>query len=244
MLVKKKLFILLPCFLPNLFLTQVGISTSNPLATFHVDGAKDNPIIGDPTNEQKSNDFVVTSLGYVGIGTVAPTQSLDTNGNLRLRGITESNNSTDNIMAVDNQGILKKTDLQYNNIPQTHLLTTSSIPPNSSYTFDLINYNSVVAIINISTINGCSRRMSSTFVKSYDLLSNLGAQARNIVGVWSNIPSTGNSGSMTFPGIENCGDGGNSTQFDFDINITESVLRITNKGNIARDYTLRVLSNI
>lgn len=244
MLVKKKLLILLPCFIPSLFLTQVGISTSNPLATLHVDGAKDNPIVGDPTNEQKSNDFVITSLGYVGVGTVTPTQSLDTNGNIRLRGITESNNSSDNIMAVDNQGILKKTNLKYNNIPQSHLMTTPSITPNSSYTFNLINYNSEVAIINISTINGCSRRMSTTFVKSYDLLSSLGAQARNVVGVWSNIPSTGNSGSITFPGLESCGDGGNDTQFNFDINITESILRITNKGNIAREYTLRVLSNI
>lgn len=52
--------------------SQVGINTANPQGVFHVDGSKDNPITGKPTALQQTNDFVVTSNGSVGIGTVTP----------------------------------------------------------------------------------------------------------------------------------------------------------------------------
>jgi hypothetical protein len=52
--------------------SQVGISTSNPQGTLHVDGAKDNPDTGVPNASQQSNDFTVTNLGRVGIGTTNP----------------------------------------------------------------------------------------------------------------------------------------------------------------------------
>ena len=52
--------------------SQVGISTSNPQGTFHIDGAKDNPVTGAPDAAQQSNDFTVTNLGRVGMGTTAP----------------------------------------------------------------------------------------------------------------------------------------------------------------------------
>lgn len=56
-------------------LGQVGINTTNPQGTFHVDGAKDNPSSGIPIPTQQSNDFIVTSEGVVGIGTVQPSAS-------------------------------------------------------------------------------------------------------------------------------------------------------------------------
>lgn len=52
---------------------QVGISTNNPLATLHVDGAKDNPNMGIPNSAQESNDAVVTSTGQLGVGIIKPT---------------------------------------------------------------------------------------------------------------------------------------------------------------------------
>lgn len=48
---------------------QVGINTTNPLATFHIDGNKDNDTT--PTSTQQANDFIVTSTGATGIGTAA-----------------------------------------------------------------------------------------------------------------------------------------------------------------------------
>ncbi|SIQ45576.1 hypothetical protein SAMN05880573_105214 [Chryseobacterium sp. RU33C] len=54
---------------------QVGINTVNPQGVFNVDGAKDNPSAGVPSAVQQANDFVVTSSGSVGIGTIAPDSS-------------------------------------------------------------------------------------------------------------------------------------------------------------------------
>lgn len=56
---------------------QVGINTTNPRTTFHIDGAKDNPTTGAPSTIQQSNDVVVTSSGNVGVGTITPTRKLE-----------------------------------------------------------------------------------------------------------------------------------------------------------------------
>ena len=57
--------------------SQVGINTVNPKATFHIDGAKDNPATGAISTSQQANDFVVTSAGNVGIGTISPSKKLE-----------------------------------------------------------------------------------------------------------------------------------------------------------------------
>ncbi|CAI8800604.1 hypothetical protein [Chryseobacterium sp. IT-36CA2] len=68
---KKK--ITLMCFLvSSLAFSQVGINTSNPQTTLHVDGGKDNVTTGTPTVAQQLNDFNVTSAGNVGVGTNIP----------------------------------------------------------------------------------------------------------------------------------------------------------------------------
>ncbi len=54
---------------------QVGINTTNPQATFHIDSSKDNPSTGSPTAGQQANDFMVNSHGQVGIGTTTPDAS-------------------------------------------------------------------------------------------------------------------------------------------------------------------------
>ncbi len=55
---------------------QVGIKTSNPLATLHVDGASDNSATGKPNASQESNDVVVTPTGQLGVGIISPTVKL------------------------------------------------------------------------------------------------------------------------------------------------------------------------
>ncbi|WP_370899666.1 hypothetical protein [Chryseobacterium gossypii] len=66
---------------------QVGINTTNPQASFHVDGAKDNPLTGAPSAAQQSNDFAVTSDGSVGIGTTTPDTSAILDINSANKGI-------------------------------------------------------------------------------------------------------------------------------------------------------------
>lgn len=56
--------------------SQVGINTPNPQGILHVDGAKDNPATGSPTDAQQANDFTVTSAGNVGIGNTTPLSNL------------------------------------------------------------------------------------------------------------------------------------------------------------------------
>lgn len=58
---------------------QIGINTENPLSIFHVDGAGDNST-STITTAQAANDFIVTTDGNVGIGTVTPTAKLSLNG--------------------------------------------------------------------------------------------------------------------------------------------------------------------
>ncbi|HCA06942.1 hypothetical protein [Chryseobacterium sp.] len=52
--------------------SQVGINTKSPLASFHIDGAKDNPEILPLPSISEANDAVITSTGSIGIGTVIP----------------------------------------------------------------------------------------------------------------------------------------------------------------------------
>lgn len=60
--------------------SQVGINTSNPQGIFNIDGLKNNPATGVPTAAQTTDDFVVTSNGNVGVGTVSPTNKLVVKG--------------------------------------------------------------------------------------------------------------------------------------------------------------------
>lgn len=93
----KKIAIISICIFASLkFSAQVGIQTSNPQATFHIDGGKDNPSTSVPTIANQANDFVVTSSGSVGVGTISPDASAaveinSTKGFLLPRVATPSN---------------------------------------------------------------------------------------------------------------------------------------------------------
>ena len=57
---------------PAVMYSQIGVQTSNPQGTFHVDGAKDNPASGTPSAAQQNNDMVLQKDGNFGLGTTAP----------------------------------------------------------------------------------------------------------------------------------------------------------------------------
>ncbi|MBB4804835.1 hypothetical protein HNP38_000107 [Chryseobacterium defluvii] len=71
---KKNLITHSTLFISVLSLVQVGINTSSPQGIFHADGGKDNATTGVPAVAQQANDFIVTSIGNIGIGTTAPDQ--------------------------------------------------------------------------------------------------------------------------------------------------------------------------
>lgn len=67
---------------PHIMGQRVGIKTTNPLGILHIDGAQDNATT--PTVAQQANDVIITSAGYMGIGTTSPSQKLTVNGTLRI----------------------------------------------------------------------------------------------------------------------------------------------------------------
>ncbi|WP_294304314.1 fibrinogen-like YCDxxxxGGGW domain-containing protein [uncultured Chryseobacterium sp.] len=89
--------------------SQVGINTKNPQTTFHIDGAKDNPLTGVPNTAQQSNDFVITSAGDVGIGTINPTNKVHVvslSNPLKLNGLVNAQ-KTDSLLTVDGSGVVR-----------------------------------------------------------------------------------------------------------------------------------------
>jgi len=99
---KKKIIRLSVLVLPLVATAQVGVNTSDPKATFHIDGNKDN---GTTTNlMQQLNDFVVTKEGKVGIGTTTPIDLLTMvgNGNADVNMGLFTNGSTDQAIAYHN----------------------------------------------------------------------------------------------------------------------------------------------
>lgn len=68
---------------------QTGVNTVLPLHPFHVDPKKDTNSV---TLTQTTDDFVITSDGKVGIGTIAPQAKLEINGKLKLVDGTQADN--------------------------------------------------------------------------------------------------------------------------------------------------------
>lgn len=87
----KKSVIVLTAFLNPIMHSQVGINTRNPQGIFHIDGGKDNPITGVPTVAQQSNDLMMSTVGNVGLGTVAPRTKLHVAGEITVNVTKNSN---------------------------------------------------------------------------------------------------------------------------------------------------------
>lgn len=109
---KKSLFL---CFIflitPNIFSQNVGVNTPNPLGVFHVDAKGDNDKNSTPTPSQQLNDFIVTSSGNIGIGTINPEAKLhiiSEKNPLKIEGIPSGNIFINNILVLDEKNTVKK----------------------------------------------------------------------------------------------------------------------------------------
>lgn len=86
---------------------QIGINTSNPQGTFHIDGAKDNPATGVPTLVQQANDVVITPQGKLGVGTVVPAENLEVNSGINnSSGVRLTKLPSAAILATDANGTI------------------------------------------------------------------------------------------------------------------------------------------
>jgi len=75
---KNTIYTILSLLMSPLVFGQVGINTQNPQGVFNIDGLKDNPVTGSAhTPTEQLNDFTVLENGYVGIGTITPSQKLE-----------------------------------------------------------------------------------------------------------------------------------------------------------------------
>ncbi|MEK6510100.1 hypothetical protein [Myroides sp. C4067] len=85
---------------------QVGINTPNPLGIFHIDGKKDNPLIGTPNTITQQNDVIITENGDLAIGIIIPTNKLTINNEGKTdTGIQLSTGASHgNILISDQEG--------------------------------------------------------------------------------------------------------------------------------------------
>lgn len=98
---KKKILLLMGVFSLGIIHAQVGINTKNPLGAFHIDPkANTTGTVAAPVND--SDDFIVSNSGKVGIGTVAPSASLDVRGAIRIADGTQA---AGNIFTTNGSGL-------------------------------------------------------------------------------------------------------------------------------------------
>lgn len=236
---KKK--ILLICSLASsLAYSQVGVNTANPQAAFHVDGGKDNPTTGVPSAAQEVNDFVVTSTGAVGIGTIAPTNTLDVNGTAKIRTINQAPVGGTIVVTpvyTDAIGVLVKTPVgasaSYGSVRTMGLTVAVS----ATGTLFSGTADGVYKLV-ITTNNGCMTDTATAeflihmYAGSYTAVN--GMYGIVTTGTTNNKPtftqSVRTSVAVTWPGMVSCSDGG-ITGFNYTLTVAASgTITITNNG--------------
>ncbi|MFP3591409.1 hypothetical protein [Chryseobacterium sp. SIMBA_038] len=133
---------------------QVGINTSNPRGTFHIDGAKDNNSTGAPTAAQQLNDLIVTNAGNVGVGTTTPTAKMEINsGTANTSGFKFTNlTSTTPISAGQTIGVDASGNVVTLPNPTAVGVTTAEVDSSSGADFNVNDSSDAVVSGSTQTI--------------------------------------------------------------------------------------------
>lgn len=191
------------------------------------------------TLDMGANNFsFLATTGAVGVGTSSPQAKLDVEGNMRL-GTAPTITSGVSALVRNNTTGAVGTAQQLN-------FTLSNVAPGTTGTITVTPaFTSVFGFLTVSSSNTCSRNMNTIFnavVSSSDFGTSIvytNGMARDVVGTATR--NSAYSYTVTFPGVAGCADGGNGTQFDFTINTnTPGQIAITNNGNIARNYAVKL----
>lgn len=237
---KKNFLILCLIAVSSLAYSQVGINTTNPQGSFHVDGAKDNPATGTPISAQQANDFTVTPIGNVGIGTTNPLAKLHVQGNAIITDtpfVTNSEN-TNSLVVTSNGSIKKLNNLNaYTNLIVAAGATSSklNIPAQFNSSYD----------VSVTTGNGCGYSIVSKFLLTGSTFNNTWSlkHVQSVVGNntatdYTAVQNSKSNISMTVT-TSGCQDGGNGAQFNYTIDVNSSgQISIQNNGNISKTYAL------
>ncbi|UKB78675.1 hypothetical protein [Chryseobacterium sp. MEBOG07] len=216
--------------------SQVGINTANPQGTFHVDGAKDNASTGVPTVSQQANDFVVTSEGNAGIGTVTPTNKLEIVSSASgTSGLKLTNLPSASYLGTDSSGNV----IDVNNSATAGVSVTKQKLVTASNTVEMITQNGLYAFRYSSNATGglwqikylgAGSRVVSTFINelwtptAYSVNTGSGTLAS---GVWVNIPGSSGVGTTNELNIYRIYDTTDGTTYRFEGNLinVSSVLK-------------------
>lgn len=238
----KRVFIISLMVFYNAINAQVGINTTIPKGSFHVDGAKDNPITGNPSASQSLNDFVILTNGNVGIKNTDPQKSLDVNANgdaIRIRQLANTNDWT----AGSNQILVRTpSNGDVNSINYVYKASITLLPGTNQIISIPTDFNN--SVLMLSSGNTCGRTMVSSFGINGRAINFLGGIARDVEAQRQITPiPTGSTGSatwtITFPNVLSCSGDGTGTQFDYIISKpTDSSIALTNQGDVARTFQI------
>lgn len=191
------------------------------------------------TLDMGANNFsFLATTGAVGVGTSSPQAKLDVEGNMRLGTAPTIISGMSSLVRNNATGAIG-TAQQLN-------FTLSNVASGATGVINIDpSFTSVYGFLTVASSNTCGRNMYSIFnivtsapefPASIVYINSIG---RDIVGIAT--PNSGYSYTVVFPGVANCADGGNGTQFDFTIDTTTpGQIAITNNGNIARNYRVKL----
>ncbi|WP_431612142.1 hypothetical protein [Chryseobacterium sp. 'Rf worker isolate 10'] len=214
--------------------SQVGINTTNPQGAFHVDGAKDNASTGAPTVSQQANDFVVTSTGNTGIGTVTPTNKLEiVSGTAGASGLKLTNLPAAGYLGTDSSGNVINVNSANVGVSVTKQKLTTALKSvevmsqNGLYSFRY-STNVVGGMWQIK-YNGTGSRSISTFInefwtnpsQGYGVFAGTGSlpPTPNPDLGWDNIPGSTVVGSVNELNIFRIYDPTDGTTYRFEGNL-------------------------
>lgn len=184
-----------------------------------------------------SQDLQTSQLG---IGTQAPTETLDINGTVRIRKTDPVGIDSYKFLVKNDVGVIKELDMVTTHITEQKKITVK--PKETVLVTNEQNFESTNIVI--VSENACFRYMISSFQSSNGALVFLNGIARDTMakGVIGGIPLDGDAYSATwnilFPYLIECYTNG-SDHFDFKISKTnKNTYQITNDGQEERLYTI------